>query len=376
MNNKTIAFYISSHGFGHLTRCLALIEYMLDTTDYSFYLCTAPRHIEFAQIYLDKYQGRVEYSEFFIEVGIINYHNSLQVDVEATNQAVYKLLETFEPRAEIEAKKLMEAGVKLILSDVTAFACLVAKKSGIKIVEMGNFTWVDQYKGLGVSQDIVDRFAEMYGYCDTYIAYPLGLSLQGAPEGSVYQSDYLTSRPIVQSRIDAIKKEYTEQYREKFGEDPESFLFLSLGRSAELPEVNITNFKGVVFYTRGVTFASAENDKILFALLPVEIRDTQSFIAASDLAVAKGGWTTASESVVAHTKILLIERPGVDDDTSTIETLRSMGIAASLTTDEVIHFDYKKMYERAVNEIDSDKLNAVRNSVAELSEKLLSYMDV
>lgn len=375
MNSNTIAYYASSHGFGHLTRSLALIEYMLETTDYSFYLCSAPRHIEFAKIYLAEYGDRVEYSEFFIEVGIINYHNSLKVDVPATNEAVYQLLETYEPRANEEAEKLSKAGVRLIINDISAFACLVAKKTGINIVSLGNFTWVDQYKCLGVAQDIVDRFAEMYSYCNHYIAYDLALSLTGAPEGTVYRSEYLTSRPIDEDRIASIKKEFSEKYFEKFGKQPENFLFVSVGQSADLPEVNIKNFEGVVFYTRGIEFDPEKYENILFYLLPLEIKDSQSFVAASDLAIAKAGWTTAAEAVVGHAKILLMERPGVDDDMSTINCLKAKSLAASLTTDEVIDLDYKKLYDRAVSEIDLDKLAKVKNDVPELCEKLLSYMD-
>lgn len=375
MNQNTIAYFASSHGFGHLTRSLALIEHMLKTTDYNFYLCSAPRHIEFAKIYLADYKDRVEYSEFLIDVGIINYPNSLKVDVEATNQAVFKLLDTYEPRAIEEAEKLSKAGVRLIINDISAFACLVAKKTGINIVSLGNFTWVDQYKCLGVDQKIIDRFMEMYSYCDHYIAYDLALNLIGAKEGTVYRSEYLTSRPLIPERIASIKKEYSDKYFEKFNKKPESFLFVSVGRSADLPEVNISNFEGVVFYTHGIEFDPEKYNNILFVLLPIEIKDSQSFVAASDLVIAKAGWTTAAEGVVAHAKTLLIERPGVDDDMSTINCLKAKSLAASLTTEEVIHLDYEKLYKRAITEIDLEKLNNVKNDTPELCERLLSYID-
>ena len=374
MNRNTIAYFVSSHGFGHLTRSLALMEYMLDTTDYSFYLCTAPRHIEFAKIYLADYGDRVEYSEFLIDVGIINYPNSLKVDVPSTDKAVYQLLETYEPRAEEEAEKLTKAGVRLIINDISAFACLVAKKTGINIVSLGNFTWVDQYKCLGVAQDIVDKFMEMYSYCHNYIAYDLALSLTGAPEGTVFRSEYLTSRPIDEGRIASIRKEFTEKYFEKFGKQPKNFLFVSVGQSADLPEVNIKNFEGVVFYTRGIEFDPQKYENILFYLLPLEIKDSQSFVAAADLAISKAGWTTAAEAVVGHAKILLMERPGVDDDMSTINCLKAKGLAASLTTDEVIDLDYTMLYNRAATEIDLKKLSGVKNDVPEICEKLLSYI--
>lgn len=375
MDKNTIAYYVSSHGFGHLTRSLALIEYIFDTTDHSFYICSGKNHIEFAKIYLAAYEGRVEYSEFVVDVGIVNYDNSLEVDVEATNRVLYKMLETYEPRACEEAEKLTKAGVRLILNDVSAFPCLISQKTGIKVISIGNFTWVDQYQCLGAAQDAVDRLKEMYGYCDCFIAYDCSLNMVGAKEGTVFRSDYLTSRPLVESRIASIKQTYTQQYMEKFGKQPASFMYVSVGVSAYIPEINITNFEGVVFYTNGITFDPDKYQNILFVLLPFDIKDSQSFVAASDLVIAKAGWSTSAEGVVAHAKTMLIERPGVDDDMNTINTLKDKGLATSLTADEVIHLDYKKLYERAITEIDLDKLSKVKNDVPELCERILSYID-
>ena len=41
MNNHYLAFYASSHGFGYMTRCLAIIEEILETTDNMVYLVSS-----------------------------------------------------------------------------------------------------------------------------------------------------------------------------------------------------------------------------------------------------------------------------------------------------------------------------------------------
>lgn len=89
MNKKEcIAFYISSHGFGHLTRSLALIEYLLQHTSYCIYLCSGELQVSYAKIYLNKYADRVCYSVQKTDVGLINKENSLCVNLEATNSEV------------------------------------------------------------------------------------------------------------------------------------------------------------------------------------------------------------------------------------------------------------------------------------------------
>ena len=42
--NAWIIFYISSHGFGHLTRCLAIIEELLNRTPYNIYISSQEMH--------------------------------------------------------------------------------------------------------------------------------------------------------------------------------------------------------------------------------------------------------------------------------------------------------------------------------------------
>lgn len=374
MKNCEIAYYISSHGFGHLTRSLALIEGILKTTDYKMYICTGKAQVEFAQIYLRDYSDRLEYSQYKVDIGIVNKKNSLEVDVEETNRVVYNMLESYKTASSQEAEKLLQMNTKLIISDVSAFACLIAEKTGINTVEIGNFTWTDQYISVGADKEIVDTFKNLYSKCNNYIAYDLSLDFAGAPKDSVYRSDYLISRPIESTRVDEIKEKYRNIYKINTGKECGGILYLSLGKSAELPQVQISNFNGVIFYTEGLEFNEEAYPNILFVKLPNEIKDSQSFVAAADLVIAKAGWSTSAEGVVAHSKTLLIERPGVDDDMNTINMLKNRKLASSLTTDEVINLDYAKLLNRAEKDIDTALLNTIENDTYKVCEKLLSYL--
>ncbi len=374
MKNCEIAFYISSHGFGHLTRSLALIEHILKNTDKTFYICTGTPQVEFAKIYLAEFENRVEYFEYKVDVGIVNKRNSLEVDVNATNKAVYEMLDSYKQASVTEAEKLKKMNTRLIISDVSAFACLVSEKSGIKAVEIGNFTWTDQYKSVGADKKIVEKFSEIYSLCKSFIAYDLSLVFSGADKNSVFRSDWLISRPISEKRVSEIRESYSGLYKRQTGNECDGFMYLSLGKSAELPQVKISNFKGVVFYTEGLRFDQKSYLDVLFVRLPNEIKDSQSFVAAADLVIAKAGWSTSAECVVAHSKTLLIERPGVDDDMNTINTLKDRQLASSLTVDEVINLDYQKLIKRAETDIDTQKLCKIQNDTQKVCQKLMSYL--
>ncbi len=375
MKKYEIAYYVSSHGFGHLTRSLALMEYILETTKYNIYICSGERQIEFAKIYLSKYISRIKLSQVTTDIGLINKVNSLDVDVESTNEAVSRMLNHYDDFATQEAQVLELLNVRLVISDVSAFACLVAKKINVRVLEIGNFTWVDQYISIGADPEIIEQMKKLYSYCSDFIAYDLSLDFVGAREDTVLRSDYIVSRPIVDKRVSDIKEKFKTKYYKKTGKLCENILYLSLGKSAQLPKVHLTNFEGIVFYTEGIVFNEFIYPRILFVKLPHEIKDSQSFVAAADLVIGKAGWSTAAEGVVAHTKTLLIERPDVDDDTNTINCLKEKKIASSITIEEVINLDYKKMYDRATKEIDMEKLNRVQNDTQEVCDKILSYLD-
>ncbi|MCA9766768.1 MAG: hypothetical protein KC455_10175, partial [Carnobacterium sp.] len=80
MKDKLIAFYVSSHGFGHMTRSLAIIEELLEKTDYVIYLVCDKIQNEFAENYLNKYKDRMIYNNFCTDVGLINLPNTLEVN--------------------------------------------------------------------------------------------------------------------------------------------------------------------------------------------------------------------------------------------------------------------------------------------------------
>ena len=78
-----IALYISSHGFGHMTRCLSLVENILKNTEYSIYIACGKKQNDFARIYLSKYKSRIIYKDLVTDIGLINKENTLEVDKDA-----------------------------------------------------------------------------------------------------------------------------------------------------------------------------------------------------------------------------------------------------------------------------------------------------
>lgn len=375
---KYIAFYISSHGFGHLTRTLSIIEHMLYTTDYHIYVCTDHKQIDFAKVYLDGFKNKVIYSIQKTDVGLINKENSLEVDVERTNTEVQKLLAGYDSAAERECANLLNLDVKLIVSDITALAFLVSKKLSVPSVGIANFTWIDQYEGLGLDKEIIDKLKELYSCGGKFIMYDLSLPFKGAPPNAKIHTDYLISRPIDEDRIKRIRNDIKTLYsaKSKSSKKPD-ILYISLGKSAELPQIELQNFNGAVIYTEGVSFKedSESSGSNFFLKLPADIKDSQSYIAAADLVIAKAGWSTTAECLVSHSYLALIERPTVDDDSNTIDMLVNRKLSLSISENNLLKLDFAKLKKEAISCIDKEKLLSVKNDVQKVCDEILKSIN-
>lgn len=376
MKKDYLCFYISSHGFGHLTRCLALIQYILNNTNYNIYICTDIKQIDFAKIYLINYSNRLIFSVQKTDVGLINKKNSLQVDVKKTNKEVKKLLSSYKTILNEEINNLKSINPVLIISDISILGFLVGNELKIKVIGIANFTWVDQYLSIGLDTEIIKYFKNIYSTGTAFIKYDLSLKFQGAPKNKIITTDSLVSRPINIKRVNDIKKYCNELFTKKTKKQfsPE-IIFLSLGMSAQLPQINISNFEGVIIYTDGVEFSRELQGKSIALLkLPLEIKDSQSYVAAADYAIAKAGWSTTAESLVGHTKLTLINREGVDDDMNTINILKSRHLVNSININNLIDLDYNKFKLSVKQNIDADKLLHIHNNIDKICDLLLSFI--
>lgn len=293
MSKKWIAFYISSHGFGHMTRCLAQIEDMLEKTDYNIYIATGKFQNEFARTYLASHADRLLFRDVCTDIGLINMPNSLAVDTAKLEKELYAFIASWDETVEEECRNLHGLAIERVICDISPIGVLVGKKLGVETIGISNFTWVEQYEKLDIDQQITEKFREVYAKLDRFIEYELALPMETlkVPRSRIG----FISRKINLERVAEIKREYGN-----------NCIFITCGKSADLEDIHIRNFDGCIITTSGINVVGGGR----VVLLPVNTLDTHNYIAASRLVIAKAGWGTISEAVAAGTKLVLIERDG------------------------------------------------------------------
>ena len=352
-----IALYISSHGFGHMTRCLGIMENILNTSNYNLYIVCGKRQNDFARIYLSKYKDRIIYKDLVTDIGLVNKKNSLEVDKSLLDKKLLEFTSSWEKAVNDEYNFLKSLNIKCIVSDISPIGTLVGHKLQLPVVLITNFTWIEQYEYIGIDESIIDKYRQAYSYVTKFIKYDLCLPINSVNCKEVNEVGF-TCREIDLDRVEKIKKQYGKS------------IMVTCGKSANLNTINIKNFKGTIFTTSGIDITCKDECNVVN--LPIDTLDTQNYIAASEMVITKAGWGTIAEGIIGHTNLVLIERPSAKEDSFNIEELKKRNLAISINEEDLLDLDIEKLREKLKKEIDYDKLNSYKNDAAKVAKIILN----
>lgn len=352
-----IALYISSHGFGHMTRCLGIMEKILNTSDYNLYIVCGKKQNDFARIYLAEYKDRVIYKDLVTDIGLVNKKNSLEVDKSLLDKKLLEFTSSWEKAVNDEYNFLKSLNIKCIVSDISPIGTLVGHKLQLPVVLITNFTWIEQYEYIGIDESIIDKYRQAYSYVTKFIKYDLCLPINSVNCKEVNEVGF-TCREIDLDRVEKIKKQYGKS------------IMVTCGKSANLNTINIKNFKGTIFTTSGIDITCEEDCNVVN--LPINILDTQNYIAASSIVITKAGWGTIAEAVLGHTNLVLIERPSAKEDSFNIEKIKENKLGISIAEKDLNIINIHSLEEELKNNIDYKKLNTYKNDVDKIVSLILN----
>jgi len=162
-----IAWFVSSHGFGHAARASAVMgEWAIHWPDWEVELVSESPSWFFEeslnlpfQLYHEK-----------IDVGFVQ-RGPLQIDFAATVTQLQDFFDNLPSRVELLAQRL--EGCQAVICDVAPLGILVAKKLGIPSILIENFTWDWLYRELADRHPQLGEFAlpleQIYAQADLRI---------------------------------------------------------------------------------------------------------------------------------------------------------------------------------------------------------------
>jgi hypothetical protein len=133
----TIVWFISSHGFGHATRDIEVINEIGRRRPDVRAVVRSGVPASFVE---QSATVPVELQQAETDTGVVQV-DSLHVDEAATARQAAVFHEDFSARADAEAKWLRRLEATLVVGDVPPLACAAAERAGVPSIVLGNFTW-------------------------------------------------------------------------------------------------------------------------------------------------------------------------------------------------------------------------------------------
>lgn len=348
-----LAIYLSDHGFGHASRNIPIIRYILEANnDIRVIVKTGKAQGQFIRDLVGDFNGRVSYYFDSMDIGLVLKEGSLDIDKDKLTEKVKAYIGSFEGKVAKENEFLHYNNVDLIVSDIVPWIFKCGKQLNIPSILISNFTWVDIYKE-HLSKEICEVYEECYKLVDKALFYELYMEDMKSYINN-YEEVSLCSRDFDLEKADKIK-----------GSFKIPVVYISVGRSVNLEEkIDVSSLNYDFIVTDGIKLSGGN-----VHYLSKETSNTQDYLIASDFVITKAGWGTVSEALLGKKKIALLSRDNVAEDRNTIRKLVDRGLAIE------VNFDLEKIL-KDLEEFNPcfDKYN-FKNDYVEIGDKLISYIE-
>lgn len=136
MRTPTVVFYISSHGLGHASRQIEVINALSDAATVRITVRTMAPNWLFERTL----RRPATVDPVSTDTGVVQF-DSLRLDVDGTIQAAARFYADIERRADTEAAWLSAHGASLVVTDAPPLACEAAARASVPCIVVANFTW-------------------------------------------------------------------------------------------------------------------------------------------------------------------------------------------------------------------------------------------
>lgn len=157
-----LVFYLSDHGFGHMSRNISVIASVIRRYDSYVHIVCGKRQLEFAKDVLrnmlnEEQCSRIIYREEHTDIGLVLYDGTLDVDAKKLADACDMYVESVPERSHRESQWLKDNCIDAALCDMPVWAIKACDMAGVPMLYVGNFTWVELYR-----EFLPDRITDVY----------------------------------------------------------------------------------------------------------------------------------------------------------------------------------------------------------------------
>lgn len=350
-------FYISGHGFGHISRSGNIIKRLLKEEFIEEIHLVSPR-ISF----LDFTHPKLTTRNLKLDVGV-SQKNSLSIDLQTTKE---ELIDFEKKKTQIlkeETEYCKKHKIGLILTDSSSFPITIALETGIPSMFIGNFTWDFIYLNYAKDDSYFGTLSEQlqveYGFATEALVLPFFCPMPPFLESS---NIGLVGRKPTLSK---------SQARQKFGwNENTTYILLSFGayglEGTKLQTENLPGSIQLVAY--GVPGIQTKG------ILVPEVSHYPDLVAAADFVCTKPGYGILAECYYAKTPILYTDRGDFSEYIHLVNALDLYFRSAYIDLSRIISCQFEEVLT-LINTIDfmTPKLELKTDGEEDVVSHLLEY---
>ncbi len=349
---KTIAYYITDSGFGHLTRSVAIIKYILENSDYNVLIaCDTPQN-EHAKIDLRQYEDRLIFIDVYTDANSVFFENSLKVNVEATEDNINAYNRMLSRTVKNQYNLLKAMNIAMVITDISILGIMLAKKLGVKVIGISNYTWYNRFKAMGISEDVITVYKDWYNQLDLLYRFELSDSMDGID--CPMEDVGLVCREVNEMGANDLKRFYWPA------------VYISVGQVEKKKEKFNINFpSGTVFATGNLDVEGS----VHVVKLPHRVAHTQDYIAASSFALIKGGWSSVAECLILNIPFGIL----IQDATEDAELVGKLLRRTTLSRQPKRNFEISRSGDE--HQVTSCARPVYENDAQNIANKLIAHAD-
>ena len=371
--------FVSSFGFGHLTRTIAVIRHLLDLSkDIYIHLIGPEAHCEFFNRSIrscnSKYVDRVRSISFQTDLGLHYDKFSIEPDIDKsiTNSYDFYVKNKYE-KLEKLTKIVKRFSKTVIYSDISPLAFDLANELSLPSLAVSNFDWYSVFSNLKLEnsdleemhKEVSQSLYDSYRKSDVLIQLPLSDEKSFIPLGN---------KKIIYSGFFARKKTIDKAKFHSITNIPQNhkIAYVSYGMNIPLKLDKLSSKMknnpdlSIHFLTSKINDTSGT-----ISTIPSSETESQNWIGNCDYFIGKPGWGTLSECIVNQVKLLLVPTlVNIESQILIRETLKLGGSKILLQSDfqEMSWIDKLTIMDipEYKDNIDKSGLNTISNHILDL----------
>ena len=293
---KNVAFYISSHGYGHAVRSAELLSKLVKIKpDWRYFIITAAPEFLFRRL-LKK--PNIVLRKEWLDFGLIQKEpRSFCLDETATKLEI--LLGEFGRMVEKEITFLEREYINAVYCDLPFIPFEAASRKSIPCVGLGNFSWDWIYYYYGEVDPVFKRAAQLAYNC--YHKCNLYLELPASPPPKAFSN--IKKIPLICRHSSLTKNQARKQI--KIPEDKKAYLvgFNELSLPVKAKQ-KLEEIEDVIFLTASPLNIGISNE------LHIDVSQTAfpDIVRACEGIITKPGYGIVTDAISADIPILYTER--------------------------------------------------------------------